>query len=221
MRKINLNNWYITWRNFNQKPDKELLKGNTQKWIKAKVPGDIHSDLFSAKIIPDPYFGLNADHCRWVEEKDWYYRTDFISPEISNNERIFLIFEGIDTFSTIFLNGEKIGENRNMFTPVKIDITDKIKKGKNKLAVKIASPIFSVKIKNKDLSDRYIPRIYARKAQFNYGWDIIMWRMVLHKIQITIHKLSLKLLQLFLLAIYILTLLFSPSSPNFLSGQKE
>ena len=138
MRTINLNRkWYLTWVNFNQAPDERLLIGNTQKWIKAKVPGDIHSDLFSAKIIPDPYFGLNADHCRWVEEKDWYYRTDFISPEISNNERIFLIFEGIDTFSTIFLNGEKIGENRNMFTPIKIDITDKIKKGKNKLAVKI------------------------------------------------------------------------------------
>jgi len=76
-----------------------------------------------------------------------------------------------------------------MFTPVKIDITDKIKKGKNKLAVKIASPIFSVKIKDKNLSDWYLPRIYTRKAQFNYGWDIAphlvsmgIWRPVYLKI---------------------------------------
>jgi len=170
---INLSqNWHLTWCNFQKTPNKELLTGNVKDWLKATVPGDVHLDLFFAGLIPDPYFGLNADLCRWIEEKDWYYRTDFVAPRLSISQKIFLIFEGIDTFATIFLNGEEIARNKNMFTSIKVDITEKIKKGKNKLAVKIASPVFSVELKDKSLSDWYLPRLYARKAQFNYGWDI-------------------------------------------------
>jgi len=171
---INLDyKWYITYLNFQEKPKEDMMSEDIKNWIKATVPGDIHRDLCSAGVIPEPYFGINADLCRWVEEKDWYYKTIFNLPDIDKSKKIFLIFEGIDTFATIFLNGEKIAENKNMFTFIKVDITEKVCfDKKNILVVKISSPIFSVQIKDKNLSDWYLPRLYSRKAQFNYGWDI-------------------------------------------------
>ncbi len=166
-------NWHLTWCSFQERKE-DLLTGPIANWLPAKVPGDVHIDLMEAGEGPDPFFGLNADLWRWVEEKDWWYRLDFKMPKLSGG-RAFLVFEGIDTFATIFLNGQKIAENFNMFTPIEIDVTDIGKQGEeNKLAVRIASPIFSVDIRvdEKVGFDWNLPRLFARKAQFNYGWDI-------------------------------------------------
>ncbi len=176
MRKIyDLNGiWRLTWRSFREESE-DLLTGSTANWLPAKVPGDVHIDLQEAGEGPEPFFGLNADLWRWVEEKDWWYRLDFDMPKLSLGERAILVFEGIDTFATVFLNGRKIGENANMFTPIEIDITEIAKQEeKNQLAVRIASPIFSVDLKADErvLPDWNAPRLFARKAQYNYGWDI-------------------------------------------------
>lgn len=173
-RVIELNKgWKLTWCSFKEEKN-ELLIGSTENWINAKVPGDVHLDLIEAGEGPDPYFGLNADLWRWVEEKDWWYRLDFRMPKILSGERAFLVFEGIDTFATVFLNGQKIAENSNMFTPIEVDITKIASQEENRLAVRIASPLFSVNVKADERvgSDWNIPRLFARKAQFNYGWDI-------------------------------------------------
>jgi len=173
-KSIELNEgWKLTWCSFREGEEK-LPICSTENWISARVPGDVHLDLIEAGEGPDPYFGLNADLWRWVEEKDWWYRLDFKMPKLSKEERAFLVFEGIDTFATIFLNGQKIAENSNMFTPIEIDITRLAKQEEdNKLAVRIASPLFSVNIADERVgADWNLPRLFARKAQFNYGWDI-------------------------------------------------
>ena len=35
------------------------------------VPGDVHSALLSAKIIPDPYYSANEYLTLWVGRADW------------------------------------------------------------------------------------------------------------------------------------------------------
>ncbi len=168
--------WRLTWRSFRDEHDLEnLLKGNTDGWLPASVPGDVHLDLMNAGEGPDPFYGLNADLWRWVEEKDWWYRLDFTPPQISSEQVVHIVFEGIDTFATLYINGRQVKTNKNMFIPVEVDITYQAERGEPvKLAVKISSPIFSVDINSdeKVKSDWNLPRLFARKAQFNYGWDI-------------------------------------------------
>jgi beta-mannosidase len=142
-------------------------------WWNAAVPGDIHIDCIREALIPDPFFGTNQDNCIWMEEKDWWYRFDFLAPEWKSNQRVILLFEGLDTFATIFLNGTEIGCHQNMFTPVRIEITEKLIPGTNRLAVCLSSPIFSVDIdRSPGVSGNPIHRLFTRKAQACYGWDI-------------------------------------------------
>ena len=42
----------------------------------------------------------------------------------SLDERLRLVFHGIDTFATIYLNGEKLGDHSNMFREAVFDATD-------------------------------------------------------------------------------------------------
>ncbi len=142
-------------------------------WIDATVPGDIHMDCIREGMIPDPYYGTNNDHCLWMEEKDWWYRLDFESPEREAGQRVFLDFDGLDTFATVYLNGSEIGRHANMFTSLRLDVTERLAAGQNKLAVCLASPRYSVKISDSpDVFGNPPERLYARKAQSCYGWDI-------------------------------------------------
>ncbi len=167
-------NWYLQWTSFKFE-NKELFSDSTDGWIKATVPGDIHIDLMNAGLLPDPLYGDNAEFYRWTEEKEFWYKTTFHISATEQGERVFLVFEGIDTFATIYLNGKEICKNSNMFVPAEKDITDIAKKGKNQIIVKIAPAVFSVDM-NSDTEVKndpfFIPRLFARKTQFNYGWDI-------------------------------------------------
>jgi len=142
-------------------------------WIDAAVPGEIHLDCLREGMIPDPFFGTNNDHCLWMEEKDWWYRLEFQRPEWQPGQRVFLDFEGLDTFATVYLNGEEIGRHANMFTPLRIDMTEKLVPGANTLAVCFASPRYEVKVsRSPELFGTPPERLFARKAQSCYGWDI-------------------------------------------------
>ena len=146
------------------------------QWLPAQVPGDVHLDLMEAGIIADPFYGTDCDHCLWIEEKDWWYRTTFSFPELAQlkkTERIVLLFQGLDTFAAIYLNGKKIASHQNMFTPLKVDITEKIRNGENDLRVCLGSPAYSPDIHRDPKIARTPPqRLCSRKAQACYGWDI-------------------------------------------------
>lgn len=115
------------------------------EWVKAEVPGDIHNDLFKAGRITDPYYADNSKDCAWVTEKDWYYYTKFILPVGFIKEKTEIVFEGIDTYGTIWLNGKNIGKTDNMFREFSFDITGLVKESEeNELIVKISSIEYSV-----------------------------------------------------------------------------
>jgi len=142
-------------------------------WMTAEVPGDVHSTLIKRRLIENPYYGHNDLKCQWVEEKVWWYRTSFDFQEVLQEEdRIELIFEGLDTFATIYLNGLEIGSTENMFVEHIFDVTREIVQGKNILAVKF-EPV-SQHVKNKLVnywSGFSKERIWTRKAQYHFGWD--------------------------------------------------
>lgn len=148
-----------------------------KKWYKGKVPGCVHLDLMENNLIPDPFIGENELEVQWVEREDWIYRKKFVvSEEFLKNSLIYLEFEGIDTFSEVFLNGKKIGETDNMFIGWEFNVKDVLVKGENVLEVKLLSPtkVLEEKANNypyKLHGGEYSPRVFGRKAQYSFGWD--------------------------------------------------
>lgn len=146
-----------------------------ERWIDAQVPGDVHLDYLRAGKIPDPYYGTHHDNIRWMEEMDWWYRTEITPPEVTEGRRLHLLFEGLDVFATVYLNGQEVGRHQNMFTPLRVDVTDKVKPGKNLLEVCLGAPGLPP---GRDLRQPgvrgYGPptRLHVRKAQSCYGWNI-------------------------------------------------
>ncbi|MCL5269619.1 MAG: hypothetical protein M1457_03475 [bacterium] len=143
-------------------------------WWEAAVPGDIHIECQREGMIPDPFLGANLDHCRWMEEKDWWYRLDFAAPARRPDQRVFLLLEGLDTFATVYLNGREAGRHRNMFTPLRLDVTDQLAAGSNRLAVCLAAPRYASGYQPAPGLAGLPPleRLVMRKAQASFGWDI-------------------------------------------------
>lgn len=146
----------------------------TDTWLDAEVPGDIHNDLFKADRINDPYYADNSKEIGWVTEKDWVYKKTFRLPENFLKDKTKVVFEGIDTFSSIWFNGQKIGETNNMFREYSFDVTEVIKeKEDNELIVRVKSIKHMME---KFPYQKYFacfntPRVFIRKAQCHFGWD--------------------------------------------------
>lgn len=141
-------------------------------WMTAKVPGDVHSALVERKLIDNPYFGHNDLKSRWIEDKEWWYRTQFEYRLGGKEEKHELIFDGLDTFATVFLNGLEIGTTSNALMGHTFDVTRIVKDGKNTIAVKF-DPL---RLHNRDKeqfqwSSYTKERPWIRKAAMNFGWD--------------------------------------------------
>ncbi|UOQ45007.1 hypothetical protein MUN89_03375 [Halobacillus salinarum] len=142
-------------------------------WMKAEVPGDVHSTLLARNLIEDPFFGHNDLKCKWVEDKTWWYRKEFIFFRKDHpGTRQQLTFEGLDTFATIYVNGVELGSTENMFIAHHFDVTRELREGRNVIAVKFASVAERVKEKEKNYWAGFgKDRIWTRKAQYHFGWD--------------------------------------------------
>ena len=121
---IELNNWQFK----NQKEN---------KWYKATVPGTVHTDLLANKLIPDPYYRDNESKLQWIDHADWEYKTSFnIDNEIFAKNNIDLVFEGLDTYADVYLNGKLILQADNMFRGWTINVRPNIRKTNNELLIR-------------------------------------------------------------------------------------
>lgn len=76
--------------------------------IEAKVPGTVYGTLLDKGLMPDPYFGENELTATKLMENDFEYRKEFfVTEEMTSADGLYLVFEGIDTLSDIYLNEEK------------------------------------------------------------------------------------------------------------------
>ena len=159
-------------------------------WLEASVPGDVHMDLLKNGLIEDPFYRLNEHDLQWIDKTDWEYKTEFdLSKKDINSHSLSLDFHGIDTYSSIYLNDSLIATTDNMFIGKTVDIKSFAKLGKNKLYVKLYSPINKgVKLHDSlgydissfnanDLAEigkvegNKRVSVFTRKAPYHYGWD--------------------------------------------------
>ena len=68
------------------------------------------------------------------------YRRRFRLPAAARGRRVFVDFEGVMTASTVWLNGERLGEYKGGFTPFSFELTGKVRlDGENVLTVEVDS----------------------------------------------------------------------------------
>ncbi len=148
--------------------------------IKCNVPGDVHNAFTQAGIIEDPLIDLNSRKCRWMEEKEFWYRKVFYIENAFIKDYTEIVFEGLDLTADIWINNSYIGRHNNAFIEKVIDISKYIKSSENVLIVRIDGGINSVKNKPVDLMEKSWNneqpyRAWMRKPQFVYGWDWTIW----------------------------------------------
>ena len=89
----------------------------------ARFPTDVYSDLLHHGLIPNPFRGMNEQEVQWVSEKTWLYQTSFQTPKDAfTTRKAMLIFDGLDTFAVVRLNGVEILRTDNMFIRYEVDV---------------------------------------------------------------------------------------------------
>lgn len=146
-----------------------------KKWYNATVPGTVHTDLLANKLIPDPFFRDNESKLQWIDKADWEYKTVFdVDTETYAKKSIELVFDGLDTYADVLLNGKLILQADNMFRGWTVNVKPMLKKTKNQLLIKFYSAQNKVDSIAKSKLPIVLPdnnRVYVRKAQFQFGWD--------------------------------------------------
>lgn len=145
------------------------------KWYLATVPGTVHTDLLANKLIPDPYYRDNESKLQWIDKEDWEYKTSFdVDVKTFSKKNIELVFDGLDTYADVYLNGKLILQADNMFRGWTVNVKTIIKRANNELRIKF----WSAQNKVDSIAKAQLPlirpdnnRVYVRKAQYHFGWD--------------------------------------------------
>src|SRR5512146_2309677 len=135
MKKIDLNG---TWL-FRAIDRYKLLPGGQRamtRWMKATVPGTVHTDLMANGRIPDPFYRMNENDVQWVDQQQWLYRREFNVPApVIAQDAVHLVCEGLDTYAEIRLNGRRAGETSNMVVEHRLDVKKHLRLGKNTIEI--------------------------------------------------------------------------------------
>jgi len=172
-----------------------LLPGSAQAaahprftaWQAAQVPGTVHTDLFKAGLIADPYVGAPEAGLQWIGLGDWEYRlvfdADAAARQAAHTE---LVFDGLDTFAEVTLNGARVLQADNAFRQWRVPVTGPLRATGNELRVVLRSPIATLLPKVQAMPVKIAgnypspygdePRDamtanFVRKPGYHYGWD--------------------------------------------------
>lgn len=157
--------------------------------IPAEVPGNIERDLERAGLIPDPFFGTNAEAVRPYEFNNWEYSREFELPA-DFPAAADLVFEAIDCVSEISINGHKVGETKNAFIRHRFAVDEFLLRGQtNRITVRIQSPLLvaaAIPLDHHCFAQPWnFESLMLRKPAHSFGWDIAprlplggIWRSV-------------------------------------------
>ncbi|KAF5354532.1 hypothetical protein D9758_011241 [Tetrapyrgos nigripes] len=153
-------------------------------WLPAKTsPSEIHVELMSAGLIPDPFVGFNEHKVQWIGQTEWLYTCPLPLPHIKSSV-LELTFQGLDTLCDIYINRRLLMSVDNMFQTHVLRIPkDAIKssdshrsnvlllhfKSAAKLAKELEAKMGRVRAGSTNLGDP--SRVYVRKAQYGWRWD--------------------------------------------------
>jgi beta-mannosidase len=143
------------------------------------VPGDAHSALIAAGIIPHPYVGRNELNVRWVAERDWKIERRFqVTGAKSGDWHLDLTY--LDTAASVEINGQQVLHSENAFIRYRPDVTKALREGENTITIIFRS---NIKAAAEKAAAQPFPIPYTasnspiphgnmlRKTQCDFGWD--------------------------------------------------
>lgn len=175
MKKLDLNGkWQFKAIDAYHTLPKENSKAT--RWMNAAVPGTVHTDLMSNKVIADPFYRMNENDVQWVDSQQWLYKREFsVSSSMLKEDSVQLVSEGLDTYASIRINGKLVAETSNMFIEHRFDVKKFLRSGKNTIEILFDSPAIrsrALEKKHGALRVALEPhRVYVRKAQYSFSWD--------------------------------------------------
>ena len=152
--------------------------------IPAEVPGAFELDMIRAGMLQEDIFkGTNVLELQKLEATHLFYCTEI---EVEDNGlEPYLVFEGIDTFAEIYIDGEFFARAENMH--IKHEYV--VEPGRHELVVHIIPAC--IHARSLDLPTNCYSQPYnhdamlMRKAPYMFGWDIMprivsggLWREV-------------------------------------------
>jgi beta-mannosidase len=192
--ELNLNGkWKVTWNDGNHGSNdvdhynQYYPLKDTSRFMDVDVPLDLNLAMQKKGLLGDLNYGMNYLTARWVSEQYWQYYKLFNLPKEAMNKDIWLVFDRLDYNAQIFLNGQMIGKHSDTHVPCIINVTGKVKEGRNILYVGIESGLYDVADKsaadyNSGIDMLLNKRHWLRKPQYQFSWD---WNPKLINVGIT------------------------------------
>ena len=159
-----------------------VTDGDGQFTAPMRLPGDVHTALFAAGLIPDPYHGRNEYDLRWVADRDWILSRSF---EHSGAGPATLVIDVLDTIGEIRINGHEVLRAASAFVPIATDVGRSLVPGENRIEIILRS---STRAADSLAASQPFPVPYhagncpipngnmLRKPQCDFGWD---WNIAL------------------------------------------
>lgn len=116
-RKINLNDWWVFSKECN--------------FIPKKLPED-----WEIVCLPHTWNAEDGQDggANYYRGAGWY-ATELESPQREQTDRVYLEFDGANSVTTVYLNGDKVAYHEGGYSRFRVDITDFLKEEDNLLAV--------------------------------------------------------------------------------------
>jgi beta-galactosidase len=134
-------NWKFHWaENPGEAPEDFFKPGKDRsQWADIRVPSNWQMEGFGYPLFRN--IGLPHPLRPPLVPKKFnptgsYYRT-FVLPENWKDRQVFLHFEGVQSASYVWVNGQEVGYNQGGMEPAEYDITPFLKRGENSLAVRV------------------------------------------------------------------------------------
>jgi beta-mannosidase len=170
------------WELLDFDPGQGAANSVAEGWMPVPAPGDVYLALIEAGRLEHPFKGRNEDETAWVRDREWWQRTTFVAPSPAGEPEpdavTELVFDGLDTFASVYLDGQLLGRTDNMFRRYAFDIGAHIKPGEtHTIAVRFDPPMLAVVDRPLPVWTAFTDRVsrskrnQIRKAQFGWGWD--------------------------------------------------
>ncbi|MDR6786825.1 beta-mannosidase [Sphingomonas sp. BE138] len=156
-------------------------------WFAATVTGSVQQALIATKQVPDPFKGTNEAAIQWAGLTGWQYqRTLTLTPAQLARDHLDLVFDALDTFAIVAVNGQEVLRTDNAHRQWRVDAKRFLTAGKNTITLTFASPIRTMQPKvlteAHPLPGEYDSAFgdepkgkqtspYIRKPKYDWSWD--------------------------------------------------
>ena len=148
------------------------------------VPGTIHTILFSAKLIDEPYWRFHDTDLRYLVNQSWTFTKSFsLQSQFLDSTQFILHFDQIDTVSNITLNNCNLGQTNSMFFAYEFNVPRTCLQTENTLHIEFTSPILYAKQQSIAYNKTVYPLCpnaaqhgechvqFIRKEPCSFSWD--------------------------------------------------